>query len=58
MASAKLTTKGRVTIPASVRADLKLKAGDRVEFVKIAERKYKIVARNLSVKRETTLPRG
>jgi AbrB family looped-hinge helix DNA binding protein len=49
MASAKLTTKGRVTIPASVRAELKLKAGDRVEFVKIAERRYEIVACNLSI---------
>ena len=58
MATAKLTTKGRVTIPASVRAELKLKAGDRVEFVKIAERKYKIVARNLSVKRGNNLASG
>jgi len=50
MASAKLTTKGRVTIPAVVRAELKLKAADRIEFVKILERQYEIVVRKLSVK--------
>jgi antitoxin PrlF len=50
MAFAKLTTKGRITIPASVRAELELKAGDRVEFVKISERQYAIVACNLSAK--------
>jgi AbrB family looped-hinge helix DNA binding protein len=50
MAFAKLTTKGRITIPVSVRAELGLKAGDRVEFVKISERQYEIVVRKLSVK--------
>jgi antitoxin PrlF len=44
MATAKLTTKGRVTIPASVRSELHVKAGDRLEFVKISEGRFELVA--------------
>jgi antitoxin PrlF len=33
MASATLTSKGQVTIPAIVRSDLGLGAGDRIEFI-------------------------
>ena len=33
MATAKVTTKGQVTIPKSVRDSLHLHSGDRVEFV-------------------------
>ncbi|MBN9064680.1 MAG: AbrB/MazE/SpoVT family DNA-binding domain-containing protein [Rhizobiales bacterium] len=33
MAAATVTSKGQITIPASVREALGLKAGDRVEFV-------------------------
>jgi antitoxin PrlF len=50
MASATLTSKGQITIPASVRADLGLEAGTRVEFVKIAERKYAIMPATISAK--------
>jgi antitoxin PrlF len=49
MASATLTSKGQITIPASVRAELGLEAGTRVEFVKIAERKYAIMPATISV---------
>lgn len=37
MTAATITTKGQITIPASVRADLNVGPGDRVEFVKVAE---------------------
>ena len=43
MASATVTSKGRITIPVSVREDLGLKAGSRVKFMKIAEGQYVIV---------------
>jgi len=43
MTSAKLTSKGRTTIPPSVRDEMKLNAGDSIEFVKIAEGQYAIV---------------
>ena len=33
MSTATITSKGQVTIPADVRSQLKLKAGDRLEFV-------------------------
>jgi len=34
MATAAVTSKGQITIPAEVREDLGLKAGDRVSFIK------------------------
>lgn len=44
MATATLTSKGQITIPADVRYDLKVEAGDRVEFVQIAPGRYEFVA--------------
>lgn len=44
MATATLTTKGQITIPVEVRNDLKVDAGDRVEFVLIAPGRYEFVA--------------
>ncbi len=35
MTTAKLTSKGQVTIPADVRQRLGLESGDRIEFVEI-----------------------
>lgn len=49
MASATLTSKGQITIPASVRAELGLEPGTRVEFVKIAEKEYSIKPATISV---------
>jgi len=44
MASASLTSKGQITLPAAVRNELKLNAGDRVEFVHISPGRYEFVA--------------
>lgn len=37
MSTSTVSTKGQVVIPADVRADLKIDAGTRVEFVKTVE---------------------
>jgi antitoxin PrlF len=50
MASATLTSKGRITIPLRVRKALGLDAGDRVEFVEIDQGKFAIVAATRSVR--------
>ena len=44
MTTATLTSKGQITIPADVRRDLQVDAGDRVEFVQIAPGRYEFVA--------------
>jgi len=51
MSTATVTSKGQVTIPASVRADLKVKSGDRLEFVKVKEGLYEIMAATQDVQR-------
>jgi antitoxin PrlF len=49
MTMAMLTSKGQITIPADVRRDLKVDAGDRVEFIQIAPGRYEFVAATLNV---------
>jgi antitoxin PrlF len=44
MSTATLTSKGQITIPVEVRNDLKVDAGDRVEFVLISPGRYEFVA--------------
>lgn len=44
MTTATITSKGQITIPAEVRSDLKVDAGDRVEFVQITPGRYEFVA--------------
>jgi AbrB family looped-hinge helix DNA binding protein len=51
MASSTLTTKGQITIPAEIRAELNLQPGDRIDFVKMGDRDIRIFAKNGSVKR-------
>ncbi|BDU57018.1 AbrB/MazE/SpoVT family DNA-binding domain-containing protein [Limnohabitans sp. TEGF004] len=49
MTTATLTSKGQITIPADVRHDLKVDAGDRVEFMQIAPGRYEFVAATQNV---------
>lgn len=49
MTTATLTSKGQITIPAEVRHELKVDAGDRVEFIQIAPGRYEFVAATQSV---------
>lgn len=49
MATATLTSKGQLTIPAEVRRALKVDAGDRVEFVQVAPDRFEFMAANRSV---------
>ena len=50
MSTATLTSKGQITIPIDVRHDLKVDAGDRVEFIQIAPGRYEFVAVTHSIK--------
>jgi antitoxin PrlF len=50
MAGATITSKGQVTIPVQVRSALGLDAGDRIEFVEVAEGQFAIVAATRSVR--------
>ena len=44
MATATLTSKGQITIPADVRRSLNVQTGDRVEFVEIQPGRFELVA--------------
>lgn len=50
MATATITSKGQITIPSAIRADLHVASGDRIEFVRIAEGRYEIVAATQDVR--------
>jgi AbrB family looped-hinge helix DNA binding protein len=50
MASATLTSKGRVTIPNGVRHALCLDPGDRLDFVEVAPGRFEVIPVNRSVK--------
>jgi AbrB family looped-hinge helix DNA binding protein len=49
MASAAVTSKGQITIPAEVREDLGLKVGDRVSFIKGENGEYIMKAKTGSL---------
>jgi AbrB family looped-hinge helix DNA binding protein len=49
MATATVTSKGQITIPAAVREALHVSAGDRVEFIEIEPGRYELVAATRSV---------
>jgi AbrB family looped-hinge helix DNA binding protein len=44
MPSAALTSKGQITIPASVRRALQVDTGDKVQFIEVEAGRYEIVA--------------
>lgn len=44
MTTATVTSKGQITIPAAVRAELKISPGDRIEFVKISDCRFEVIA--------------
>lgn len=44
MTTATITSKGQITLPAALRSELHLGPGDRVEFVRVAEGRYEVVA--------------
>ena len=50
MATATVTSKGQITIPAEVRARLAVAAGDRIEFVEVAPGRFEIVAATRSIR--------
>lgn len=44
-ATAKITSKGQVTIPAEVRRELGVQSGDRIDFVRNAAGRYELAVR-------------
>jgi antitoxin PrlF len=44
MATASITSKGQITIPAAVREAMQVHTGDRVEFVEIEPGRYEFIA--------------
>lgn len=49
MATATITSKGQVTIPASVRLALGLESGSRIEFIETEKGKFSIIPANNSI---------
>jgi len=49
MTTATITSKGQITIPATIRQALNVDAGDRVEFIQLEPGQYLFVAANRSV---------
>jgi len=49
MPGAKITSKGQVTIPIQVREDLHLDVGDVIEFIRLANGRYEVVASNSKI---------
>lgn len=50
MASATITAKGQITIPARVREAMGLDTGDRIEFVEVEKGEFKMIAATRSVR--------
>jgi antitoxin PrlF len=51
MPAATMTSKGQITIPVEVRAELGIDAGDRIEFVRnLKTGHYELIPANVSIK--------
>lgn len=50
MATATITSKGQITIPAPVREAMQIGTGDRVEFVEVEAGRYEMIAATQTVK--------
>jgi AbrB family looped-hinge helix DNA binding protein len=50
MVSAKLTSKGQITIPVEIRKSLGLRSGDRAQFVEADKGKFAMTAANRSIR--------
>jgi AbrB family looped-hinge helix DNA binding protein len=50
MATATMTSKGQITIPARVRAALGIATGDKIDFVEIEKGQFVIRARTASIR--------
>lgn len=50
MPTAKVTSKGQITIPVAVRSALGLEAGSRVEFVETASGQFAIIPATIAVR--------
>ncbi len=50
MPTATITSKGQVTLPRAVRADLGVSAGDRLDFVRLDDGNYAIVPASHSIR--------
>lgn len=46
--SAKVTSKGQITLPADMRAELGIKPGDRVRFQKNKDGRFEVVPRQVT----------
>jgi antitoxin PrlF len=44
MTTATITTKGQITIPKLVRETMHIHSGDRIEFIKLDNERYEIIA--------------
>jgi antitoxin PrlF len=51
MPSATVTSKGQITIPVDVRAELELQAGDQVDFVRNPRGNFELAPRKGSIQR-------
>ena len=49
MTTATLTSKWQITIPSAIRSELHVGAGDRLEFIKIGEGRFEVIAANKDV---------
>lgn len=54
MPLAKISSKGQITLPKEVRDGLEVGAGDRVEFVKLSNNRFEVIA----VTRDVTSLKG